>query len=66
MQQRKLKVVKLTPIALAVCQRCNMTFQSWQRIEDDAEREMNALFERHECQLAEAGSKKAAAGKNND
>ncbi len=66
MPERKLKIVKLTPIALAVCEGCNMTFQSWQRVEDDAEREMAALFERHECELVEAGSKKAAAGKDND
>ena len=66
MQERKLKIVKLTPIALAICERCKTTFQSYRRVEDEAEREMTALFERHECELAEAGSKKAAAGKEKD
>jgi NMD protein affecting ribosome stability and mRNA decay len=66
MQKRKLKIVKLTPIALAVCERCNATFQSYRRGEDEAEREMKALFERHDCELAETRSKEAAAGKEKD
>jgi NMD protein affecting ribosome stability and mRNA decay len=52
MQERKFKVVKLTPIALASCERCNTTFESYQRVEDEAEREMKALFDRHHCQAA--------------
>ena len=51
MHERKFKVVKLTPIALASCERCNTTFQSYQRIEDEAEREMKALFDRHNCEI---------------
>jgi NMD protein affecting ribosome stability and mRNA decay len=52
MQERKFKIVKLTPIALASCERCNTTFHSYQRIEDEAEREMKALFDRHSCGAA--------------
>jgi NMD protein affecting ribosome stability and mRNA decay len=52
MQERKFKIVKLTPIALASCERCNTTFQSYQRVEDEAEREMRALFDRHYCEAA--------------
>ncbi len=52
MRERKFKIVKLTPFALASCERCNTTFQSYQRIEDEAEREMKALFDRHHCAAA--------------
>ena len=52
MQERKFKIVKLTPIALASCERCKITFQSYQRVEDEAEREMKALFDRHNCEVA--------------
>ena len=52
MQERKFKIVKLTPIALASCERCNTTFQSYQRVEDEAEREMKALFDSHSCGAA--------------
>jgi hypothetical protein len=49
MLERKLKIVKLTPIALACCERCKTTFESYQRVEDEAEREMKTLFEQHDC-----------------
>lgn len=49
MQERKLKIVKLTPIALARCERCNTIFESYQRVEDEAEREMKMLFDQHDC-----------------
>ena len=52
MHERKFKIVKLTPIALASCERCKTTFQSYQRVEDEAEREMKALFDTHNCAAA--------------
>jgi NMD protein affecting ribosome stability and mRNA decay len=52
MQERKFKVVKLTPIALATCERCNALFQSYERVEDEAEREMKVLFDGHHCEPA--------------
>lgn len=50
MPGRTLRILKLTPIALAVCDPCNRQFNSCQRVEDDAEREMRAFFESHECE----------------
>lgn len=50
MPERKLKVVKRTPIALASCERCHAEFHSDERVEDDAEREMQALFDGHHCE----------------
>ena len=50
MPGRTLRILKLTPIALAVCDACKREFNSYQRVEDDAEREMRALFESHECE----------------
>jgi hypothetical protein len=51
MEERKLRIVKLTPIALASCDRCKLTFHSYQHVEDAAEREMKVLFEVHDCEL---------------
>ena len=50
MPGRTLRILKLTPIALAICDLCQRQFNSCQRVEDDAEREMRALFESHECE----------------
>ena len=38
--ERKLRIVKLTPIALALCEACNAQFQSYERVEHEAEHEM--------------------------
>ena len=50
---RNLRIIKLTPIALGVCEACNMRFKSHQPIEDNAEAEMKAAFEAHACQHEE-------------
>lgn len=49
MLQQNLRIVKRTPIALGVSEACNMQFQSYQRIEDDAEQEIGRLFNEHQC-----------------
>ena len=63
---RTLRIVKRTALALAICESCQREFHSLQRVEDDAEREMRALFERHACEdrdvvgtVFKAGSKGA-------
>jgi hypothetical protein len=64
MQERKLRIVKLTPIALASCEACHASFESYQRVEDDAEREMKALFEQHDCVLQGNGTGVAPSGED--
>jgi hypothetical protein len=49
MPKRKLKIIKLTPIAMSVCESCNMQFESRESVEDDAETEMKAEFHAHTC-----------------
>jgi len=49
MAKRNLRIIKLTPIALAICESCNMQFTSHQSIEDDAEAEMKTAFNSHTC-----------------
>ena len=49
MLKRTLKIVKHTPIAIAICESCRLEFKSHQPVEDDAEAEMKAAFEAHEC-----------------
>jgi len=51
MRERRLSIVKRTPIALGFCQACNMEFNSNERIEDDAEEDLKALFAAHVCKL---------------
>jgi hypothetical protein len=52
--KRNLRIVKLTPIAIGVCERCNAQFKSSQPLEDDAEAEMRAAFDAHKCKLEDA------------
>jgi hypothetical protein len=49
MPERKLSIVKRTPIALSFCESCKMEFNSLQRVEEEAEEEMRALFATHVC-----------------
>ena len=53
MPKRNLRIVKRTPIAIAVCESCNMQFNSHQPIEDDAEAEMRAAFDAHNCNASQ-------------
>ena len=49
MAKRSLRIVKRTPVALGICEACNMQFTSKHRAEDDAEAEMRFLFNAHVC-----------------
>jgi hypothetical protein len=53
MPERKLSIVKRTPIALGFCQACHIEFNSKERIEDDAEEELRMLFSAHVCNAEE-------------
>jgi hypothetical protein len=53
MRQRTLKILKRTPIAIAMCETCRMEFHSYAREEDEAEQEMQSLFESHSCELSQ-------------
>jgi hypothetical protein len=54
MLERKLTIVKRTPIALGFCEACKKEFNSLQRNEDEAERELKALFDAHKCKPEDA------------
>jgi predicted nucleic acid-binding Zn ribbon protein len=47
---RKLRIVKLTPIAIAVCESCGREFHSRLSLEDDALKEMEDLYAAHLCE----------------
>jgi hypothetical protein len=49
MPTRNLKIVKLTPIAIGVCEFCDFHFHSSEPIEDSAERDIRRKFVDHEC-----------------
>ena len=53
MTLRTFRVIKSTPIALAVCEACNRQFTSHQPLEDDAEHEMKSAFQAHQCSFGE-------------
>jgi len=54
MPKRDLRVMKRTPIALGICERCNLQFSSSQQAEDDAEAELWAQFDNHKCRSVDA------------
>src|SRR5438132_11670678 len=54
MPKRDLRVVKRTPIALGICERCNLQFSSNEPAEDDAEAEIWAQFDNHKCRSVDA------------
>jgi hypothetical protein len=54
MPERKLRIVKCTPMALAFCEACKSEFTSLQRIEDEAEQELKSLFAAHTCKPEDA------------
>jgi hypothetical protein len=54
MEKRNLRIVKRTPIALGVCERCNSQFHSKQATEDGAEAEIRAAFDAHKCKLIDS------------
>jgi hypothetical protein len=51
MPKPTLRIVKLTPIAIGVCEACNMQFHSKQPLEDNAEIELKIRFNKHKCKL---------------
>ena len=54
MPERSLRIVKLTPIAIGVCEACNMQFHSNQPIEESAETDLNIQFNKHKCKPLDA------------
>ena len=50
---RKLRIVRLTPVALALCEHCSGQFHSWKRVQDEAKAELVEQFDVHECQRRE-------------
>ena len=61
MPKRDLRFVTHTPVALGVCERCNLQFSSDQPAQDDAEAEIWAQFDNHKCRSAEARPEQAKA-----
>jgi hypothetical protein len=54
MPNRKLRIVKLTPVALGLCEHCNGQFHSLKPSENDAKAEIAAQFDVHQCQRQDA------------
>jgi hypothetical protein len=49
MPTRNLRIVKLTPVAIGVCEFCNFQFHSNEPIGDGAELEIQRQFVNHQC-----------------
>ena len=54
MPKGNLRIVKLTPIAIGVCETCNMEFNSNQPLEENAEIDLNIQFNKHKCKRLDA------------
>ena len=49
MPHRKLRIIRLSPIALALCENCNGQFHSRKRLQEDAKAELIGQFDVHQC-----------------
>ena len=49
MPHRKLRIVRLSPIALALCEHCNGQFHSRKRLQEDAKAELIEQFDVYRC-----------------
>ena len=49
MPHRKLRIIRLSPIALALCEHCNGQFHSRKRLQEDAKAELIGQFDTHQC-----------------
>jgi hypothetical protein len=54
MPKRTLRIVKRTPIAIAICESCNMQFHSKQPVEDNSEIDLEIQFNKHKCEREDA------------
>jgi len=63
MPKRNLRIVKLTPIALAICETCNMQFHSKQPVEENAEIDMKIQFNKHKCKSVDQRSESSSTRK---
>ena len=50
MPHRKLRIIRLSPIALALCEHCNGQFHSRKRLQEEAKAELIEQFDIHQCQ----------------
>jgi hypothetical protein len=55
MPKRSLHFVKGSNPLFAVCERCNARFTSFASSADEAEKQVKAAFEEHECEHGNAG-----------
>jgi Holliday junction resolvase RusA-like endonuclease len=51
MQERRLRIVKPPLPAIGICERCNSQFKSSKVSQSDAENEIKAAFDAHQCKL---------------
>lgn len=51
MHARKLRIVKPPLPAIGICEACNSQFKSSKSSQDEAESEIKAAFEAHDCRV---------------
>jgi hypothetical protein len=54
MHTRKLRIVKPPLPAVGICEACNSQFKSSKRSQDEAENEIEAAFDDHECKVRDS------------
>jgi hypothetical protein len=54
MDTRKLRIVKPPLPAIGICEACNSQFKSCKRSQDEAEDEIKAAFDAHECKVMDS------------
>jgi hypothetical protein len=53
MHARKLRIVKPPLPAIGICEACNSQFKSSKRSPEEAESEIKAAFDAHECKVSD-------------
>jgi hypothetical protein len=54
MQARRLRIVKPPLPAIGICEACNSQFKSSKRSQDEAENDMKATVDSHECKVRDS------------
>jgi NMD protein affecting ribosome stability and mRNA decay len=60
MPHRRLRIIRLRPIALALCEHCNAQFHSRKRVPEEAKAELIEQFDSHQCQRQDASDEVSA------
>jgi len=57
MQNRKLRIIKPPLPAMGICEHCNCRFRSSKTSQDEADAEIKAAFDAHDCKAIDSNDR---------